>query len=145
MTNLTIIHNRRPPGELYDSYHTAPSRQFGTVVFTAPSSAELLNEIVRSYRELTEAKIVVNIGAAFLHPDDQLNKKKGVQLATARLKPLTFKINCGAVYDFSPTLSVNLDAVDEDMNVSYRIDIEVHKTARTLKVLGVRTCVYKVF
>lgn len=124
------IHNREPAEGVRKSA--------GTIVLLRPDAEAILTSLSESIKTLKHPEPVeVSIGAVFLHPDDQLNKKKGREQALERMKALSFQPQ--VVPNQNPekddALWVWLEGYDPELSVLYLVEVKIYRDDRKLRVM----------
>lgn len=130
---LITVHNRGR----YETKDWRPRKMSGTVVLEQPEADMILGILADSIRSLNQEKITINIGAAFLHSSDQLNKKEGRRLAQERVRPIDFSIEIND--NASDALWLDLLGADLILEVNYRIRLKIYRDDRKLRIMKVET------
>lgn len=132
MAKLITVHNRHSFGEW------KPRKAAGTVVLEQPDTEYVLRTLSSNVKNLVDDKIAINIGAAFLHGDDQMNKKAGRAMAIKRMAPVQFSIYMQVRKD-RQALWLSLEGIDVDLKVRYIVVVKIYRDDRKLRVMGVST------
>jgi hypothetical protein len=127
---ISTIHNRLPLSLGW------PAKIAGTVVLEDPNVDVILDCAANRVKNLVPCNITVNVGAAFLHPKDQLNKKEGRKLALERMKPIDCSLE---IRTESDGITVALHGIDNTLKVRYSIYCKVYNDSRKLRVTSVKT------
>lgn len=116
-------------------------KERGTVVLDKPEVNEIFQELRKQYTKscMKMPKIVVNIGAAFAHPNDSFNKKLGRQMAELRMKPIEMSIQTGAYENHEKAIYLLLTGVDSELQVHYSLNVKVYRDSGLLRVIGCYT------
>ena len=133
---LITLHNR--PMGFYSVAKIA-----GTVVIEEPKLDDLLVALSSSIITLEPKTISLSVGAAFLHPKDQLNKKVGRKIALSRMKQLNFEAHFSDQSIGSESTYFGLRAEDKDSGVLYEVTVKVYHKSRKLRVMAVNTREWK--
>lgn len=135
---LVTVHNRHNPslfGEL--------SKTAGTVVIEEPKLDDLLVALSSSIITLEPKTISLSVGAAFLHPKDQLNKKEGRKIALSRMKRLNFNVLFPDSILGNESTYFGLQAEDKEGKIFYEVAVKVYRKSRKLRVMNVSTREWK--
>ena len=132
MSKLITVHNQH----IKSPYLPTSRRSAGTIVVELPEVEDLLNVFSKSIRTLEVKTFPVKIGATFLHHKDQLNKKKGRELAISRMKTLDFFIELYGQQNSQEALWLNLYAYDAEYCARYSVLVKVYRDCRKLRIMG---------
>ena len=132
---LITVHNRWGDDGLFFS----ESKGAGTVVLEEPDPETILSALQKQFKDLTIEQVTVKIGAAFLHPRDQLNKKEGRKIAISRMRDVQFKMMLGQYENMADALFIVLYGPDSVAGVHYSITCKIYRDDRKLRVMGAST------
>ena len=135
MSRLVVVHNLPASARISDDWK--PRKRVGTIVLDRPLGSELLNAYANSILNVENPLIAINIGAAFVRWDDQLNKKVGRELAQSRMKPITFEVKLNRIDDKAAWY--HLVGKDADLGVQYTVTAKVYRGDKNLRIMGVQT------
>lgn len=130
---LITVHNK----DKYNTKDWKPRKMSGTVVLEQPDAEILLDTLAGSFKSLRMENFTIKIGAAFLHNDDQFNKKEGRRIAKERMRPIDFSIEVND--NAAEALWLDLLGVDPILEVSYRIRAKIYRDDRKLRIMKVET------
>ncbi len=108
----------------------------GTLVFEKPEAEFLLDVMSSQIKKLEQEKFDLKVGAAFLHPEDRLNRKVGRAMAMSRMKDVKFTVDMHMYGIGSYATHLVLEGVDEALKAKYSITVKIYKDSRKLRVVG---------
>jgi hypothetical protein len=109
----------------------------GTLMFEKPEATLVISAMMDSIAKLKQQKFKLMVGAAFLHPQDRLNKKEGRKIALSRMKNVEFTVNLQHMYGFtSDAVFFVLEGIDQEAGAKYTITVKIYKDSRKLRVVG---------
>lgn len=129
-----ILHNRERPDY-------GVGKEVSTVVVEKPDVREIFQEMRKQYTPscLKVPKIVVNIGAAFVHHKDSFNKKLGRKLAESRMKAVEMQISTGTYENSDEAVWLVLTGSDSELEVHYSLNVKVYRDSGAMRVLACYT------
>ena len=108
----------------------------GTLVFEKPEAEFLLDVYSTSIMRISQEKFDLKVGAAFLHPEDRLNRKVGRAMAMARLHDVKFTVESHLYGIGNDAIHLVLEGVDEALKAKYSITVKIYRDSRKLRVVG---------
>jgi hypothetical protein len=106
-------------------------------MFEKPEATLVISAMMDSIAKLKQQKFKLMVGAAFLHPQDRLNKKEGRKIALSRMKNVEFTVNLQHMYGFtSDAVFFVLEGIDQEAGAKYTITVKIYKDSRKLRVVG---------
>lgn len=108
----------------------------GTLVFEKPEAEFLLDVMSTQIKKLAKEQFDLKVGASFLHPEDQLNRKVGRAMAMARMRDVKFTVDMHTYGIGSDSTWLFLEGVDEVLKAKYSISVKIYKDSRKLRVVG---------
>lgn len=131
-SRLITVHN------MTEEWPRLNKKARSTVVLEEPDVDYVLNAIANSLLKLISPEIKLYIGASFVHPQDQFNRKLGRKNALARLASVSFEVQ-NVMPSLTKKVHLLLVGIDESLKVRYSIAIKIYKDDRKARIMGVST------